>query len=40
AGQIVRIGTPRELLAEPGHPAVAAFLEAPRRHARLLGALQ
>ncbi len=38
-GRVVRVGTPRELLAEPGHPAVAALLDAPRRHAALLARL-
>jgi osmoprotectant transport system ATP-binding protein len=38
-GAIVRIGTPRELLADPGHERVAALLDAPRRHAALLASL-
>lgn len=39
-GRLVRLGTPRELLADPGHPTVAALLDAPRRQAALLGRLQ
>ena len=38
-GRLLRIGTPRELLAAPGDPYVAALLDAPRRHAALLAEL-
>ena len=34
-GALVRVGRPRELLRDPGHPQVAALLEAPRRQAEL-----
>jgi osmoprotectant transport system ATP-binding protein len=40
AGALVRVGTPREVLHEPGHPAVAALLDAPRRQAALLERLR
>jgi osmoprotectant transport system ATP-binding protein len=39
-GALLRIDTPRALLAEPGHPVVAALLDAPRRHAALLDRLE
>jgi osmoprotectant transport system ATP-binding protein len=39
AGRLVRFDAPRALLADPGHPAVAALLDAPRRHALLLDRL-
>jgi osmoprotectant transport system ATP-binding protein len=39
-GTLVRVDTPRALLREPGHPAVAALLDAPRRQAERLGRLQ
>ncbi len=32
-GRVLRAGTPRELLADPGHPFVEALVAAPRRHA-------
>lgn len=32
-GRVVRAGTPRELLADPGDPLVEALVAAPRRHA-------
>ncbi|MCB9700149.1 MAG: ATP-binding cassette domain-containing protein [Alphaproteobacteria bacterium] len=38
-GRLVRVGTPRELLADPGHDTVAALLDAPRRNAALLAEL-
>jgi ABC-type proline/glycine betaine transport system ATPase subunit len=38
-GALVRLATPHELVASPGHPAVAGLLEAPRRHADLLARL-
>jgi osmoprotectant transport system ATP-binding protein len=38
-GKLVRLASPRELLASPGHPAVAALLEAPKRHADALARL-
>ena len=39
AGRLLRVGTPRELLAEPGDPFVAALLASPRRQADRLEAL-
>ncbi|MEQ1508187.1 MAG: ABC transporter ATP-binding protein [Myxococcota bacterium] len=39
AGRVIRVGRPRELLADPGPDAVAALLDAPRRHATLLRSL-
>ena len=39
-GEVIRVGTPRELLSEPGDPYVAALLETPRRHVRLLSELE
>jgi len=35
-GQLLQLGTPRQLLAHPDHPHVAALLETPRRHATRL----
>ncbi len=40
AGRLVRVGTPRQLLADPGVSCVADLLEAPRRSARLLERLE
>ena len=31
AGQILRLGTPAELIAEPGHPLVETLLSTPMR---------
>jgi osmoprotectant transport system ATP-binding protein len=39
AGRLVRFGTPRELLAEPGSELVASLLSSPRRQAEQLEAL-
>lgn len=39
AGRIARLGTPRELLDDPGDPDVAQLLETPRRHAERLAEL-
>lgn len=39
AGRIARIGTPRELMADPGDDFVAALMESPRRQAEQLEAL-
>jgi len=39
AGRLLRVGTPRELVANPGDPFVASLLAAPRRHADRLDAL-
>jgi osmoprotectant transport system ATP-binding protein len=39
AGRLLRVGTPRELLADPGDPFVAALLASPRRQADRLEAL-
>ncbi len=39
AGRLVRIGTPRELLAEPGDDFVQALLSSPRRQSEQLEAL-
>jgi len=39
AGRLVRVGTPAELLREPGDTAVARLLATPRRQAEALGAL-
>jgi len=33
-GKIVGLGTPEELLKNPGHPYVERLLDAPRRHMR------
>ena len=38
-GQIVRVGTPRELLADPGDDFVAALLTTPRRQMEQMEAL-
>ena len=35
-GRVVALGTPHELLQNPGHPYAAALLDAPRRQAELL----
>jgi len=35
-GKILRIGSPKELLADPGDPYVAELLETPRRHGKLV----
>ncbi len=40
AGTLIRVGTPSELLREPGNDYVAALLETPRRHVRLLQDLE
>ena len=40
AGSIIRMGTPNELLDEPGDEYVAALLETPRRHVQLLTDLE
>jgi osmoprotectant transport system ATP-binding protein len=39
AGRLLRVGKPRELLADPGDPFVAALIAAPRRQAERLEAL-
>ncbi|CAN5909865.1 ABC transporter ATP-binding protein [soil metagenome] len=39
AGRLVRLGTPRELLADPGEDYVAHLIETPRRQADRLGGL-
>jgi osmoprotectant transport system ATP-binding protein len=39
AGRLLRVGTPRELLADPGDKFVAALLASPRRQADRLEAL-
>ena len=39
AGRILRLGTPRELIAEPGHDYVAALMASPKRQADRLEAL-
>lgn len=39
AGRVVRIGTPSELMGNPGHPYVSALLETPRRQAQELEAM-
>ena len=38
-GRLVRIGTPADLIADPGDPYVAQLLETPRRQAERLGNL-
>ena len=38
-GRIARLGTPADLLDDPGDGAVSAFLRAPRRQAERIGAL-
>ncbi|MDG2385417.1 MAG: ATP-binding cassette domain-containing protein [Pirellulaceae bacterium] len=40
AGRLIRVGTPSELLRDPGDDYVAALLETPRRHVRLLQDLE
>jgi osmoprotectant transport system ATP-binding protein len=40
AGRLLRVGTPRELLSDPGDAYVAELLDAPRRNAELLEVLQ
>ena len=39
-GEVVRIGTPRELLKEPGNEYVAKLLSTPRRHGELMRTLE
>ena len=39
AGQIARIGTPEDLVRDPGSESVARFLRAPRRQAARIDAL-
>ncbi len=39
-GHIVRIGSPRELLKEPGNDYVAQLLSTPRRHGELMKTLE
>jgi osmoprotectant transport system ATP-binding protein len=39
AGRLLRVGTPRELLAEPGDAFVAALMSSPRRQAEQVEAL-
>ena len=39
AGEVVRVGTPQALVADPGDPRVAALMETPRRQADQLEAL-
>lgn len=39
-GEIIRFGTPRELLRDPGHDYVAEMLETPRRHGELIASLE
>lgn len=39
-GVVVRIGTPRELLKEPGDEYVAQLLSTPRRHGELMRSLE
>ncbi len=39
AGRLLRLGTPRELLTDPGDPFVAALMATPRRQADRLEAL-
>lgn len=38
-GELIRLGTPAELLREPGHEYVAALIETPQRHADYLNGL-
>jgi osmoprotectant transport system ATP-binding protein len=38
-GGVLRVGTPRDLLADPGHPFVEALVAAPRRHAARVDSL-
>ncbi|MFI4875769.1 MAG: ABC transporter ATP-binding protein [Blastopirellula sp. JB062] len=39
-GELLRLGTPRELLADAGDEYVAQLLETPRRHGRLINDLE
>ena len=39
-GEVVRIGTPRELLKDPGNDYVAKLLSTPRRHGELMKSLE
>ena len=39
-GEILRMGTPKELLLEPGAPYVTKLLETPRRHGALIRNLE
>lgn len=39
-GCVIRFGTPRELLNNPGHEYVAQLLETPRRHGELMKQLE
>lgn len=39
-GEVVRIGTPRELLKDPGNDYVAKLLSTPRRHGELMKTLE
>jgi osmoprotectant transport system ATP-binding protein len=39
AGRLVRLGTPHELMTEPGDSFVASLMSAPKRHAKQLDAL-
>jgi osmoprotectant transport system ATP-binding protein len=39
-GRVIRFGTPRELLKDPGHDYVAQLLETPRRHGALMTSLE
>lgn len=35
-GRMLRAGTPRELLRDPGHPYVSSLIDTPRRHGELI----
>ena len=39
-GRVIRCGTPRELLNNPGHEYVTQLLETPRRHGQLMKQLE
>lgn len=39
-GELLRYGTPKELLAEPGHEYVATLLETPKKQSELLQRIQ
>jgi osmoprotectant transport system ATP-binding protein len=39
-GRVLRYGTPRELMHDPGDPYVESLLSTPRRHARLIDELE
>ena len=39
-GEVVRMGTPRELLRDPGNDYVARLLSTPRRHGELIRSLE